>query len=162
MISKVKPKEVVPMGSTRRWSEDQMRVLRTYVKLRRTVNCLRQREDEILRAAGLTESQFGVLEALLHLGPMCLKELAVKILKSPGNLTTVIDNLERRELVERRRRDEDRRVVTVHITGRGERLIRSVFPGHLESLVGAFSVLSPAEQDQLGELCRRLGTAGEG
>ena len=115
-----------------------------------------------MREAGLTESQFGVLEALHHLGPLCQKDIAAKVLKSAGNLTTVIDNLERRGLVRRERSREDRRVVMVHITDGGDGLVTSVFPGHVEALVGAFAVLSADEQEQLAELCRRLGVQEEG
>ncbi|HSN53665.1 MAG TPA: MarR family transcriptional regulator, partial [Candidatus Sulfomarinibacteraceae bacterium] len=109
---------------------------------------------------GLTESQFGVLEAIHHRGAMCQKDLAAKILKSAGNLTTVIGNLERDGLVVRRRAEHDRRVFTVDLTDRGRRLIRSVFPRHAAVLTRAFAVLEPAEQERLAELCKRLGTQG--
>lgn len=146
------------MGSKRRGGEDERRVLDTYVKLRRAVNTLQTCEAEHMRAAGLTESQFGVLEALDHLGPMRQKDLARKILRSAGNLTTVIGNLERRRLVSRSRGSNDRRVRTVELTDRGRRLIRSVFPAHAAALVEAFQVLSDDEQELLGELCKKLGT----
>jgi len=137
----------------------EKRVLDTYVKLRRAVNSLSGREDDVLRAAGLTESQFGVLEALYHLGPLCQRELASKILKSAGNLTTVVDNLQKRGLVERRREGGDRRVVTVYLTSDGDDLVAKVFPRVVDVLVDAFSVLAVREQEQLAALCRRLGTA---
>lgn len=136
------------------------RALGAYIKLRRAVNTVGVREAEVLRAAGLTESRFGVLETLLHLGPLCQRELAERILKSAGNLTTVIDNLEGAGLVERRRDGEDRRVVTVHLTAKGERLIRSVLPSNVAAIVGAFAVLSAREQEQLATLCRKLGRQG--
>jgi MarR family 2-MHQ and catechol resistance regulon transcriptional repressor len=135
----------------------ETRVLDTYVKLRRAINTLGMREAQVMRSAGLTESQFGVLEAVLHLGPLCQREIAANILKSAGNLTTVIDNLERRGLVERRRGLEDRRVITIHLTADGERLIRDLFPRHVAALVQSFRVLTSVEQELLGELCRRLG-----
>ncbi len=94
-----------------------------------------------MRSVGLTESQFGVLEALLHLGPLCQNELADKILKSAGDLTTVIDNLERRGLVERRRDRDDRPLVAGYMTRQGERLIRTIFPHHVDVLARAFSSL---------------------
>ncbi len=117
------------MGTKHRGSANETRALDTYIKLRRAVNAVNQLEGEQMREAGLTESQFGVLEALLHLGPLCQRELAVKVLKSAGNMTTVVDNLQRRGLVERRRDSDDRRVVTVHLTAGGEELIRGAFPG---------------------------------
>ncbi len=145
------------MGTKHRGTATEKRALDTYIKLRRAVNTVGTREDDVLRKDGLTESQFGVLEALLHLGPLCQRELAEKVLKSAGNMTTVVDNLERRGLVERRREGVDRRVVSVHLTGYGETLVRDVFPRVVGALVNAFSVLSAKEQVQLAALCRRLG-----
>ena len=145
------------MGTKFTGTAEQRRTLDAYIKLRRAVNTVASRTSVAMRAAGLTESQFGVLEALHHLGPLCQKDIAVKVLKSAGNLTTVIDNLERRGLVRRERIREDRRVVMVHITGQGDDLVASIFPGHVEALVEAFAVLSAEEQEQLAELCRRLG-----
>lgn len=147
------------MATRHQGSAAERRALDAYIKLRRAVNAVSLREGEVMRAAGLTESQFGALEALLHLGPLCQHELAGKVLKSAGNMTTVVDNLERRGLVERRRDGEDRRVVTVHLTASGRDLVRAVFPRVVEVLVDAFSTLSATEQQQLAALCRRLGTA---
>jgi len=147
------------MGTKHRGTAAESRALDTYIKLRRAVNAVNQHESEPMRDAGLTESQFGVLEALHHLGPLCQRDLAAKVLKSAGNMTTVVDNLQRRDLVERTRDAEDRRVVTVHLTDRGEALIRDAFPRVVTALVSAFSVLTAVEQKQLAALCRRLGTA---
>jgi len=148
------------MGTKHQGTPAETRALDTYIKLRRAVNSLSLVEGRVLLDAGLTESQFGVLEALLHLGPLCQRELADKVLKSAGNMTTVVDNLERRDLVERRRDGDDRRVVTVHLTLQGERLVGAIFPKVVDALVGAFSVLTAKDQKQLAVLCRRLGTAG--
>jgi MarR family 2-MHQ and catechol resistance regulon transcriptional repressor len=150
------------MSAAQATDSAQRRALDAYVKLRRAVNALQASEAETLRGAGLTESQFGVLEAIHHRGAMCQKDLAAKILKSAGNLTTVIGNLERDGLVVRRRAGHDRRVVTVDLTDRGRRLIRSVFPRHAAVLTRAFAVLEPAEQERLAELCKRLGTQTRG
>lgn len=147
------------MGTKHRGTAAEQRALDAYIKLRRVVNSLSLREGHEIRNAGLTESQFGALEALLHLGPLCQRELAEKVLKSAGNMTTVVDNLERRGLVERRREGDDRRVVTVHLTKSGEGLIREVFPRVVGVLVSAFSALTATDQEHLAALCRRLGTA---
>jgi len=147
------------MGTKHQGTAAEKRALDTFIKLRRAVNALSLCESEAMRGAGLTESQFGALEALHHLGPLCQRELAAKVLKSAGNMTTVVDNLERRGLVERRRGGDDRRVVTVYLTKSGEDLIRDVFPKVSDALVGAFSELTAKDQNQLAELCRRLGKA---
>jgi len=110
---------------------------------------------------GLTVSQFGVLEAIFHLGPMYQRELGNKILKSSGNITMVVDNLERRGLVERRRDRSDRRYVSVHLTQTGSDLIERVFPEHVERIEKQFSVLTSQEKDQLGQLCKLLGQSSD-
>jgi MarR family 2-MHQ and catechol resistance regulon transcriptional repressor len=137
--------------------------LSTYVKLMRASGSL---EGRVFRRLAeiepdLTVSQFGVLEALLHVGPMCQSDLGQRILRSSGNMTLVIDNLERRGLVRRERSSQDRRFVTVILTPEGERLIRKIFPGHAAAITDQMSVLNAAEQRTLGELCRRLGRGGD-
>jgi MarR family 2-MHQ and catechol resistance regulon transcriptional repressor len=102
-------------------------------------------------------SQFGTLEALLHLGPLCQCDLSKKLLKSSGNVTMVVDNLEKRGLVERQREGEDRRFVTVHLTEEGRRLISEIFPDHVTAIVDEMSILTGPEQEELGRLCRKLG-----
>lgn len=92
-----------------------------------TAHAVTQRINRHLKEDGLTVSQFGVLEALYHLGPMCQTHLAGKILKSTGNLTLVIDNLERDGLVARQRNSTDRRFVSVHLTTQGQGADRSHF-----------------------------------
>lgn len=136
----------------------QERALGAYVKLLRAAETVDGTVMPELNAAGLTPSQFGVLEALSHVGPMCLTDLARKILKTGGNLTMVVGNLEKRGLVTRTRRREDRRYYLVAITEKGSKLIREVFPGHVQRIVEAMSALSPSEQHSLAMLCRKLGT----
>jgi MarR family 2-MHQ and catechol resistance regulon transcriptional repressor len=138
-------------------SESEQRALSALITLRRAANAISVREATLMRRHRLTESQFGVLEALLHLGPMCQKDLAAKILKSSGNLTTVIDNLERDGLVARHRDPGDRRMVTVRLTESGRRRIEEIFPAHAAEIASLFEVLSPDEQLELTRLCRRLG-----
>jgi MarR family 2-MHQ and catechol resistance regulon transcriptional repressor len=148
------------MGTRYDGTAAEKRALDAYIKLRRAANTVSLREAAVINAAGLTESRFGVLEALLHLGPLCQRELAEKILRSAGNLTTVVDNLEGAGLVRRRRDRKDRRVVTVHLTSNGERLIRSVLPSNVAAIVEAFSILDANEQRELAALCRKLGKQG--
>lgn len=145
------------MGTRYRGSRAEVRALDAYIKLMRAADSVTARLAPRLAQAELTFSQFGVMEALFHLGPMSQKELARKLLKSGGNITMVVDNLERRDLVRRERGPEDRRVCTVHLTEAGEKLIRELFPGHASAIAAELSVLSPEEQEELARLCRKLG-----
>ncbi|MGE5461953.1 MAG: MarR family winged helix-turn-helix transcriptional regulator, partial [Syntrophothermus sp.] len=135
----------------------QSRTLDTFIKLTRCTNSLLGRLAERNTVGDLTWSQFAVLEALYHLGPMTQGEISVKVLKSGSNMTTVIDNLERDGLVRRERDEKDRRVIHVHLTKAGRGRVEAVLPGHVAALVEEFSVLSAKEQETLGELCKKLG-----
>ncbi len=141
-------------------SADQVRALDSYIKLTRAADSINSRLNISPSMSELTISQFGVLEALLHLGPQCQNVLGSKILKSNSNMTTVIDNLEKRGLVKRERGLEDRRMITIYLTESGKALIEKVLPQHVASIAKQFEVLSPEEHEQLGEILRKLGKQG--
>jgi MarR family transcriptional regulator, 2-MHQ and catechol-resistance regulon repressor len=131
--------------------------LATYVKLMRAANSARNVAAHDLADTGLTLTQFAVLEALYHLGPMSLSDLAEKVLTTGGNLTMVANNVEKQGLAKRQRSPEDGRVQVVVLTAKGKTLIRSIFPRHADALADFIGILSPQEQKMLGELCRKLG-----
>lgn len=131
--------------------------LNTFIKLVRATESFLVRTSPLIAEADLTTSQFGVLEALYHLGPLCQKELAGKILKSSGNMTMVIDNLEKRLLVKRERDSEDRRYYLIHLTDKGQDLITDLFPRHAANLCREMSCLTDQEKLDLGRLCKKLG-----
>ncbi len=97
--------------------------LRAYVKLLRAGKAVLARIEPLLAAQGLTPTQLGVLEAILHKGPLTQRDLVRKVLTSAGNLTDVIDKLAARGLVTRQRSAADRRTVTVGLTPAGRTLI---------------------------------------
>ena len=140
----------------------QERALDAYVKLLRASETVDSFLMPHLEFAALSPSQFAVLEALYHVGPLCLGELARKILKTSGNLTMVVGNLQKRGLATRTRQAADKRSYLVSITEKGRRLIAEVFPRHLERIVAAMSALSSSEQKSLAKLARKLGTTVAG
>jgi MarR family 2-MHQ and catechol resistance regulon transcriptional repressor len=131
--------------------------LKTYIKLMRAAESVTARIHKQLSEKGLTISQFGILEALYHLGPMSQRDVGNKILKSSGNITMVIDNLEKRKLVKRTKNKTDRRSFTINLTESGQRFIREFFPSHATRIVKEMNILNTAEQQQLGRLCKKLG-----
>ena len=133
------------------------RPLNIYTKLMRAAESVTGRVGRTMSASGLTISQFGVLEALHHKGPLCQRDIAVKILKSTGNITLVIDNLEKLGLVRRERSTEDRRYFTVSLTGEGEKRIGTAFAAVQAAIVAEMSSLTEEEQETLGRLCKKLG-----
>jgi len=145
------------MKKTFSGSQTEADALNTYLKLFRAAEKISVATHRHLTEAGLTSSQFAVLEACYHLGPLSQREIARKILKSHGNVTLVISNLEQRGLVERQRNQEDRRFYSVKLTGQGEALIEKVFPRHVYEIVRSLSPLTAAEQHELARLCRKLG-----
>lgn len=138
---------------------EQRQALDAFVKLSRAAESVGASVNDHLRDDGLTVSQFGVLEALYHLGPLPAGQLAGKILRSSANLTLVIDNLVRRGLVSRKRRTDDRRAVDISLTEDGRALIAAILPGHVAGVVAALAPLSPEEQATLAALCRKVGLA---
>ena len=134
--------------------------LNTFIKLTRANSMLESRLADRCTMQDLTTSQFGVLEVLYHLGPMCQNAIGMKLLKSGGNMSLVIENLEKRSLIHRERDPEDRRRLIVSLTDAGRRMISEIFPGHAAAITSELSVLSPQEQETLGALCRKLGTSG--
>jgi MarR family 2-MHQ and catechol resistance regulon transcriptional repressor len=136
---------------------EEILALNTFIKLTRSVDALMARIAQRSTLKELTVSQFGVLEALYHLGPMCQNELGTKILKSSGNMTLVIDNLEKNGFVTRQRSPDDRRMVIVSLTEIGRQRIKEILPEHIAVITGEMSTLTPEEQKILGDLCRKLG-----
>ena len=131
--------------------------LDAYIKLSRATAAVDARINRPLADADLTTSQFGVLEAVWHLGPLTHGAISRKLLKSSGNVTVVIDNLVRRGLVRRERDESDRRVSRVALTDAGTALLESVFPAHVARVVDAFAGLDPDELETLSALLRTLG-----
>ena len=139
---------------------DEVLALDTIIKLTRSLNSVQAGlTPHLHRDFGLTESQFGVLEALLHVGPMSLGQLCQKILRSGSNVTTVVDNLERDGLVTRVRDEADRRVQIAQLTEKGRALIETAFPAHVARVTALMAALTPDEQRELGRICRKLGSA---
>jgi MarR family 2-MHQ and catechol resistance regulon transcriptional repressor len=145
------------MGTHYKGSKKEMRALDSYIKLMRAADTINSTVNLSLSKFGLTESQFNVLDALYHLGPLSQKELGYKLLKSGGNITMVIDNLERDAYVERRRGTEDRRIFSVHLTKKGKRRLEEILPVQVNFLTNEMNRLSKAEQIELQRLCKKIG-----
>lgn len=139
-------------------NSEETRALNTYIKLTRAADSFQSRLSRHKTQGGLSPTQFGVLEALYHLGTMSQGEISAKVLKSSGNITLVIDNLEKQGLVRRMRDEHDRRMVQVVLTQQGQELIEKLLPGHVQAIAEEMRALEPHEQEELGRLCRKLGT----
>lgn len=109
-------------------------------------------------------SEFAVLEALLHKGPLPVNELGKKVLLTSGSITAAVDRLETRGLVERRAHGTDRRARIVHLTKAGRKLIESAYAEHASDMEKlASGSLTTAERKTLIRLLKKIGykAAGE-
>src|SRR5947209_20370198 len=99
------------MATKYRGPENQVRALNAFITLARASEAVAARLQRDLAGKRLTTSQFGVIEALLHLGPLCQGELAGKLLRSGASMTSVVEGLEKRGLVVRQGTEGEKRVV---------------------------------------------------
>lgn len=117
--------------------------------------------DRSIAGLGLCRSDFGVMEALLHKGPLAVKDLGEKVLLTSGSMTAAIDRLERRGWVVRGNDPADRRSRIVRLTADGTETIRALFADHERDMERAVGGLSRADRVELLELLRRLGQSAE-
>jgi MarR family 2-MHQ and catechol resistance regulon transcriptional repressor len=150
-------RERVDQVASKDWSPDDEQALRLWISLARCYATFSRAVACKVAEYDLTAPQFGVLEALFHLGPLSLGELAEKLLVTGGNVTYVMDRLESQGLVVRERSGNDRRVVRAHLTTKGRDTIAGVFPGHVEFVRGLVQSLEHGERDQLRTLLKKLG-----
>jgi MarR family 2-MHQ and catechol resistance regulon transcriptional repressor len=145
------------MGNRYRGTQEEIMAMGAYVKLLRAAESVSTRVHRYLADENLSVRQFGVLEALYHTGPLHQRDIASKLLVSGGNITMVLDNLEKNDLVKRAQDPGDRRHNTVSLTEKGKKLMDRIFPRHASRIVQEMGVLTAKNQKTLGDLCRKLG-----
>lgn len=146
-------------ASTQRRSSTQQRALKLFVVLQRSANAVMAKLLREAHQHDLTHTEFEILEALYHKGPLLLGDVQRKILLSSGGVTYTIDRLADKGLVERRECATDRRARYAALTPKGEALISKIFPIYAERIDGAMSVLTAREQDEAIEILRKLGVS---
>lgn len=115
--------------------------LKLVIATARSYNAIFSRIEKNVQEYGLNSSEFGVLEMLLHKGNQPVQKIAEKILVTSGTITYVIDKLQKKELVYRKKCEKDKRIFYVGLTEKGEMLISDVFLKHKEFLDDLFSGL---------------------
>lgn len=130
--------------------------LKTLIALSRCTQNVHKTEYKTIKDGGLTVSQFAVLEILYHKGDLKVCEIIEKILSTGGNMTVVIDNLVKVNLVKRCTHPKDRRVNLISITEEGKSLMSEIFPKHLENINEIFSNLTSEEKINLIGLLKKL------
>ena len=134
--------------------------LKLLVVMARAFNAVTEfvgRED--MEQHGITPTEFAILEALYHKGPLLLGEVQRKILVTSGGITYLVDRLVEKGLVKREQCPEDRRARYAVLTPAGQALIKKIFPAHAARIEQAMSGLTQAEQREATALLRKLGLA---
>jgi MarR family transcriptional regulator, 2-MHQ and catechol-resistance regulon repressor len=114
-----------------------------------------------LEETGLGLSDFAVLEALLHKGPLPVNVIGPKVNLTPGSISVAVDRLVAKGLVSRAECTQDRRVRIVTLTPRGKSVITPVFRAHVETMEEVFAALSRQELRQLEQQLKRVGKQAE-
>ncbi len=130
--------------------------LKALIALSRCAQHVHKLEYRTIKEGGLTVSQFAVLEVLYHKGDLRVSEILEKILATGGNMTVVIDNLVKENLVTRTIDPNDKRVNLIGLTDKGRDLISGIFPGHEQNIDRIFSILTEDEKRQLINILKKL------
>lgn len=138
-------------------SPEQTRALRLFVVLSRAMNALQAHAAADVARHGLSLTEFAILEALYHKGPLLIGDVQRRILLSSGGITYVVDRLEEKGLLERRACPNDRRARYAALTEKGTALMNEIFPEHARRIERALAGLSAEEQEEATRLLRQLG-----
>jgi len=115
-----------------------------------------------IAGTGLCLSDFMVLEALLHKGPLTITAIQAKVLLASGSMTAAVDRVEKMGLVVRKTTPTDRRARLLELTPEGRRTAKAVFEKHARDLEIPMSVLSGDEKQHLYALLKKLGLFAAG
>lgn len=137
--------------------QDTAAALKLWVVLNRAHRAIGERARREIERQGLRPTEFGVLEALYHKGPLTLGQVGERVLVTSGSVTPVADKLEQRGLIARRMSSEDRRVCYAELTDAGRELVGGIFPDHAEVIRAAMEGLTVEEKQITASLLRRLG-----
>jgi MarR family 2-MHQ and catechol resistance regulon transcriptional repressor len=133
--------------------------LKLWVVLARAYAAVERQVELDIARHDLTTTEFGILEALHHKGPLLLGEIQRKVLVTSGGTTYLVDRLVAKGLVKREECPNDRRARYAVLTPAGDALIRRIFPAHAELVARALGGLDASEQAEATDLLRRLGHA---
>jgi MarR family 2-MHQ and catechol resistance regulon transcriptional repressor len=137
--------------------EVQAEALHLFRILLKAGRALEEHSQLSVESTGLCPTDFYILEALFHKGSMAAGVVAKKVLITLGSMSTALDRLERKGLVERRMHGADKRTRMIYLTEQGRDLVAGIFPAHALALTKAMSGLTLNEMKEAAELLKRLG-----
>lgn len=130
--------------------------LKLVIALSRSIQHIRRGESQQIQDAGLTISQFAVLEALFHKGDLRICEIIEKTLSTGGNMTVVVANLVKDGLVRRYKDPEDGRASLITLTEKGRSIISTLFPDHVDTIHSLLKGVNEEEKNQLLVLLKKV------
>jgi MarR family 2-MHQ and catechol resistance regulon transcriptional repressor len=128
-----------------------------WLVLMKAFQALMPHAAESIERTALGDSDFRVLEALLHKGPLPVNTLGPKVWLTPGSISVAVERLVKKGLVSRKDHPDDRRVRRVELTAKGRALITRGFREHAAAMETAVGVLSKNERLKLLRLLKKLG-----
>lgn len=134
-----------------------MKDLKTLTILLRATNFIQEQIRDDVSKYGLNLSEFGALEVLYHKGPLPVQAICEKVLIANSSMSYVIENLIKKELIEKSKDPKDRRIHIVHLSEKGDKLFDEVYPKHLTHMRSVIDILSEAEEKELQRLLKKLG-----
>jgi len=130
--------------------------LQVLEKLSKAHDKFRKVQSKQMYGEKLTAPQFGVLEILQKTGPIPLKKISEEMMVTGANITCVVDNLEKENLVKRIHSKEDRRVILAELTSQGKAKLEQIMPQYVDNMSTVINPLSEGEQKQLLSLLDKL------
>jgi MarR family transcriptional regulator, 2-MHQ and catechol-resistance regulon repressor len=141
--------------------KDTSTPIHTWLVMMKTMQAVTRYGLANLEKTGLGLSDFAVLEALLHKGPLPVNVIGPKVNLTPGSISVAVDRLVSKGLVSRAECSQDRRVRIVALTSRGKSVITPIFRAHVETMEKVFAGLSRHELRQLQQQLKRVGKQAE-
>jgi len=117
--------------------------------------------ESTVSTMGIGLSDFMILEALLHKGPMSMSQLGEKVLLANPSMTAAVDRLEKLDYVSRCSGTSDKRVRTVDLTKEGRRVIRKIFAQHQKDLEEVMAEVCPSMREPLRQALKSIGLAAK-
>jgi MarR family 2-MHQ and catechol resistance regulon transcriptional repressor len=141
--------------------KDNVSAPRIWLVLARAYGSMAAYIEGSIAAQGLGISDFAVLEVLLHKEPLTISAIGEKVLLASASMTSAIDRLEKRGLVQRKNCDSDRRIRLVELTDCGRSFIEEIYARHERDLEVVAAGLATAERRGLYEGLKRIGLAAK-
>jgi MarR family 2-MHQ and catechol resistance regulon transcriptional repressor len=136
-----------------------MEDLKTITILFRATNAMEAMIKEDVSTYQLNPTEFGVLEALYHLGPLNVQEIVNKVLIANSSMSYVLDELEKKQWIQRIKDIHDARVRKVSLTNQGVILMDDIYPTHVQTLRKRLNRLTSEEETLLQNLLKKIGIA---